>query len=455
MHWKRVAELGSAGIALVAVIAACSSSKKTGGGGGGKSGGTSAECAPFSKWTGLSGKKVTMYSSITDPEGQHLRDSWKTFEKCTGITINYQADKAFEAQLKIKVDGGNAPDIALIPQPGLLANFATTNKLKPASAATKTEATANWSADWIKYGTVNGTFYAAPMGSNVKSFIWYSPKAFKDKGYQIPQTWDDLIKLSDKIVADGGKPWCAGAESGDATGWPLTDWMEELMLRMHGPDVYDQWATHKIPFNDPQVADVLAKVGQILKNPKYVNGGIGDVKSIATTAFQKGGLPIETGDCYMHAQASFYAANWDKGTTVGPDGDVFAFYEPTVSDQFGKPVEGGGEFVAAFADRPEVQAVQEYLATADWANSRLLVTKVSGGGWVTGNKNASLDNFGSDVDKLSFQLLTDPKTVFRFDASDTMPSSVGAGSFWKQMTTWITGQSDQTTLNNIEKSWPK
>jgi alpha-glucoside transport system substrate-binding protein len=231
--------------------------------------------------------------------------------------------------------------------------------------------------------------------------------------------------------------------------------MEELMLRMHGPDVYDQWASHKIPFNDPQVADVLAKVGQVLKNPKYVNGGIGDVKSIATTAFQKGGLPIETGDCYLHAQASFYAANWDKGTTVGPDGDVFAFYEPPVNTQFPHPVEGGGEFVAAFADRPEVQAVQEYLATPDWANSRLSVTKGSGGGWVSANKGAKLENFGSDVDKLSFQLLTDPKTVFRFDASDIMPSSVGAGSFWKQMTQWITGQSDQTTLNNIEKSWPK
>src|SRR6266705_2082094 len=167
MHWKRVAELGSAGIALVAVIAACSSSKKTGGGGG-KSSSASAECASFSKWTGLSGKKVTMYSSITDPEGQHLRDSWKQFEKCTGIKVNFQADKAFEAQLKIKVDGGNAPDIAIIPQPGLLANFANQGKLKPASATTKQEATDGWSQDWLNYGTVNGTFYAAPMGANVK-----------------------------------------------------------------------------------------------------------------------------------------------------------------------------------------------------------------------------------------------------------------------------------------------
>jgi alpha-glucoside transport system substrate-binding protein len=99
--------------------------------------------------------------------------------------------------------------------------------------------------------------------------------------------------------------------------------------------------------------------------------------------------------------------------------------------------------------------VQEYLATADWANSRALVTKNSGGGWLSANKGLNPANLGSDIDKVSFAVLSDPKAVFRFDASDTMPSSVGAGSFWKQMTAWITGQSDQTTLNNIENSWPK
>ncbi len=453
MRWNKAVVLASASMALVVVVAACSSSKKPTGGGG--SSGNGSDCAAFSKWNGHSGKTVSVYSSITDPEGQYLRDSWKQFEKCTGIKVNFQADKAFEAQIKIKVDGGNAPDIAIFPQPGLLQTFANKGKLKPASALTKSEASDGWSQDWVNYGTVNGTFYAAPMGANVKSFIWYSPKYFKEKGYTVPTTWDDLIKLSDKIVADGGKPWCAGIESGDATGWPTTDWMEELMLRMYGPDVYDQWWQHKIPFNDPKVAAVLAKVGTILKNSKYVNGGIGDVKSIATTAFQKGGLPIETGDCYLHAQASFYAANWDKGTTVGPDGDVFAFYEPPINTQFPHPVEGGGEFVAAFADRPEVQAFQEYLATPDWANSRLLVTKTSGGGWLSANKKIDQNDLGSDVDKLSYQVLADPKTVFRFDASDLMPSEVGAGTFWKQMTAWVTGQSDQDTLNNIEKSWPK
>src|SRR5947207_6866100 len=199
--------------------------------------------------------------------------------------------------------------------------------------------------------------------------------------------------------------------------------MEELMLRMHGPDVYDQWVTHKIPFNDPQVADVLAKVGEIVKNPKYVNAGIGDVKSIATTAFAKAGLPIEKGKCSFHAQASFYAANWDKGIKVGPDGDVFAFYEPTVSDKFGKPIEGGGEFVAAFSDKAPVEAVQRYLASADYATT---LAKINPGRGITANKNVDKTAFAADpIASLSVELLTDPKTTFRFDGSDAMPGSVG------------------------------
>jgi len=291
------------------------------------------------------------------------------------------------------------------------------------------------------------------MGANAKSLVWYSPKSFAKNGYTVPTTWAELLTLSDKMAADGNKPWCAGVESGTATGWPLTDWMEEVMLRLHGPDVYDKWVKHEIPFNDPQVADVLKMVGQIVKNPKYMNAGIGDVKTIATTAFQKGGLPIEKGKCQLHQQASFYASNWDKGYTIGPKptDDLFAFYEPTISGKFGKPVEGGGEFVGAFADRAEVEAFQLYLASGDWATSRAKVAT----GWVSANQKVDKSAFTNPVDALSVQLLTDPKATFRFDGSDAMPASVGAGTFWTQMTKWILGQSDKVTLDKIEASWPK
>jgi alpha-glucoside transport system substrate-binding protein len=467
MRWKTVAVAVAAGSVVIS-LAACSSSKNDSGGSSKQTNSTApdtgaqpaskikaatmtGDCAPFGKYGKYAGKTVTMYSSITDPEGQHLQDSWKKFEECTGITIQYTADKEFESALKTKVQGGNAPDIAIIPQPGLLQSFATAGKLKPASQAVTKEAEANWTKDWISYATVDGVYFGSPMSANLKSLVWYSPKYFKQYGYTVPTTWDDMLKLSDKMAADGHKPWCAGIESGTATGWPATDWMEEVMLRMYGPDVYDQWVNHKIPFNDQKVQDVLAKVGQILKNPKYVNAGIGDVKSIATTAFQKGGLPIETGKCMLHQQASFYAANWDKGYKVAQDGDLYAFYEPTMSDKFGKPIEGGGEFVTAFADRPEVESVQLYLASGEWATSRIKVAS----GWVSANNKADKNAYTDPIDKLSAQLLTDPSATFRFDGSDAMPAEVGAGSFWTQMTQWILGQSDKDTLDKIEASWPK
>jgi alpha-glucoside transport system substrate-binding protein len=234
--------------------------------------------------------------------------------------------------------------------------------------------------------------------------------------------------------------------------------MEEVMLRKYGPDVYDQWTQHKIPFNDPKVLDVLNTVGSIVKNPKYVNAGIGDVKSIATTAFQKGGLPIETGKCVFHAQANFYAANWDPGVKVAENGDVYAFYEPTFSDKFGKVVEVGGEFVGAFADRPEVQAVQLYLASGDWATAKArLNAQAHTSGWATANKAVDPSVFAANpIDKLSVQILQDPTATARFDASDAMPAQVGTGTFWTQMTQWILGNvSSKQALDNIEKSWPK
>jgi alpha-glucoside transport system substrate-binding protein len=400
----------------------------------------------------LSGKEVSVYTSILPPEQQTQEASYKLFTTCTGATVKYEGSDQFETQLVVRVKAGNAPDIAYIPQPGLLQTVVSSGTVKEAPSAVADNVDKWFGADWKKYGTVDGKFYAAPLGANVKSFVWYSPKLFKQKGWQVPTTWDDMLKLSDQIAATGMKPWCAGIESGEATGWPMTDWLEDAVLRTAGPDVYDQWVSHDVSFDDPKIAEALDLVGGILKNPKYVNGGFGDVNSIATTAFQDGGLPIIDGKCALHRQASFYAAQWPKGTDVSEDGDVFAFYLPTTDDSGSKPVLGGGEFVTAFSDRPEVQAFQTYLSTDVWANEKAKATP--DGGWVSANTGLDVKNLTSPIDQLSAQTLQDPQAVFRFDASDQMPSAVGAGTFWKQMTAWITGESTKDALGAIEDSWP-
>lgn len=437
---RLVAVAGAVGLALT--VAAC------GGGDPATDKLDQAECAPFKEYTGIAGKEVSIYASIRDTEADLLEQSWKDFADCTGVKISYEGSGEFETQINVRVDGGRAPDIAFIPQPGLIEKFAKAGNLKAVSDNTKTTAEANYSPDWLTYSTFDGKFYGAPLGSNVKSFVWYSPKMFTEKGYKIPATWDELMALSDTIAATGIKPWCAGIESGVATGWPATDWIEDVLLRDQGPDVYDQWVSHEIPFNDPKIVSATDRVGSILKNDKYVNGGIGDVSSIATTAFQEGGIPITQGKCAFHRQASFYANQWPDNTKVAEDGDVFAFYFPPVDPSKGKPVLGAGEFTVAFADRPEVQAVQTYLASAHHANSRAKL-----GNWVSANKQLDIANVANPIDRRSVEILQDPQTVFRFDGSDLMPSSVGAGSFWKGMTDWITGKDTKSTLDFIEASW--
>ncbi|GAB4106137.1 ABC transporter substrate-binding protein [Micromonospora taraxaci] len=410
----------------------------------------SAECAAYDKYEGHDGKKVSIYASIRDAEADLLERSWSQFTDCTGIEIAYEGSGEFEAQLPVRVDGGNAPDIAFVPQPGLVKRFADAGKLKSLSADTKALAEQNMPADWLKYGTVNGTLYGVPLGANVKSFVWYSPKTFKEKGWEVPTTWDQLIALSDKIAASGTKPWCVGVESGDATGWPATDWIEDVILRTQGPEVYDQWTTHGIPFNDPKIVDAVDRAGSILKNEKYVNGGFGGVKSITTTSFQEAGVPVTTGKCAMHRQASFYANQFPEGTKVAEDGDAFAFYFPAIDPAKGKPVLGAGEFVVAYADRPEVQAVQTYLASAEYVNSRAKL-----GNWVTANNKLDIANVASPIDKLSVQILQDKTGTFRFDGSDLMPAAVGAGTFWKGMVEWLNGKQTGPVLQGIESSWPK
>src|SRR5437660_1474102 len=369
----------AAAIASLSVLAACGNASS--GGGTGTTQTLTGACAKYQAYAGHSGTTVTMFASIISPESDSLQKSWADFSNCTGIKISYEGSNDFESQLPVRVTGGNAPDFAIIPQPGLLQQMVKTGKVvKPPQQTVANES--KWSSVWKTYGTVKGTFYAAPMSANMKSLVWYSPKAFTQAGYKVPTTWADLMSLSGTIASAGnGKPWCGGIGSGTATGWPATDWLEEVVLGKYGGDVYDKWVSHEIKFSSPQIMDSMQTVANWMLNPAWVNGGFGDVKSIATTTFQSAGTPILTGKCWMLQQASFYEAQWPQGTKVGPDGDVNAFYLPSVSTSVPTRVEGGGEFVTAFSSRPEVQAVQNYLSTSDWATSRIKVAP----GWVSAN----------------------------------------------------------------------
>ncbi len=414
-----------------------------------------AGCEAYADYMGNEGTSVNVFTSILPPEQQLFEEAWAQFEECTGIDIVYEGSDQFEAQLPTRIAGGNAPDIAFIPQPGLLAKLVSDGGPVAAPASTAALVDEYWNPAWKQYGTVDGTFYAAPLGSNMKSFVWYNPQTFAANGYTIPTTWDELWALSDQMVADGIKPWCGGLESGGATGWPATDWLEQVMLRLYGGEVYDQWVNHEVTFQSPEVEAAMDVIAGWMKNPEYVNGGYGDVQTIALTPFQDAGAGIAAGnECGMLQQASFYANFWqnfDESAVVGPEGTAYAFFLPQISDEFPNPVVGGGEFVTAFSDRPEVQAVQTYLASPDFHTNKAAL-----GNWVSANGGVPLDTYAAgSIDQLSAEFLTNPNGIFRFDASDLMPAAVGAGAMWTEMTAWFAEDKPTSeVLADIDAAWP-
>jgi alpha-glucoside transport system substrate-binding protein len=441
--------IGAAAVAIA--LTGCAGDDLGGGSDGGAQ--SDAACAPFEQYGTFDGETVTISSTISDQEADQLEASWADFSRCTGITIEHNGTNEFESQIFVQVEGGNAPDLAIFPQPGLLARMQAAGHLKPVAGDAKTAAEKNYSEDWLNYGTIDGQLYGFPIMGSVKSFVWYSPKAFKDGGYEVPTTWDELMTLTDKISADHGskavKPWCAGIESGGATGWAATDFVEDMVLRTAGPEVYDQWVTHQIPFNDPKIVQALDRAGSILQDPDRVNGGIGDPRSVATTPWAEAGLQVLQGNCFLFRAASFFEAQLPEGTKVGPDGDIYAFYLPADSAE-DQPLLVAGDYLAAFDDDKATQAVQAYLASPEWANSRVKI-----GGVVSPNKGVDPAGASSDVLRLTLELMQDDKAVARFDGSDLMPSEVGAGSFWTAMTDWADGKkSTQQALDAVESSWP-
>ena len=405
--------------------------------------------------SGSAGGTVRISGGITGSEADLLQQSFDGFTKDTGIEVVYTGDKGFEGNIVTKVTGGDAPDLAIVPQPGLLKTLIGTGDVVKAPSAVDKAVDENWSPDWKAYGTVDGTFYAAPMLANVKGYVWYSPAKFKEWGVEVPKTWDDLLTLTKTIQEkSGAAPWCAGFESGNASGWPGTDWIEDLVLRQSGTGVYDDWVAGKVKFTDQPIADAFTAAGKILLNPSYVNAGFGDVKSINSTAFADVAAKVADGTCALTHQASFLSSNFldvktadGKAPTVAPDGDVYAFVLPGMQEGESQ-VEAGGEFVAAFNDNEATQKVQEFMTSADFANARVKL-----GGVISANKKADPSNASSEFLTDAMKLLQDEKTTVRFDASDLMPATVGSGSFWKGMVDWVDGKDQATVLSDIQAGY--
>jgi alpha-glucoside transport system substrate-binding protein len=399
-----------------------------------------------------SGTVVTMAGPFTDQDEVLFNDSIVEFEAATGIDIQYEGSKEFEANINIRLDGGDRPDIVDYPQPGLL-QYAVEKgyALDMETLIDPDWIKENYSEGLQKLATMEGPDGPIVAGiwarANGKSFVFYPKAKFDEAGYTVPTTWDEMMALTEQIAADGDTPWCIGIESGAATGWTMTDWIEDVLLRVAPPEDYDAWIAGELPFDSPQINEALDYIEAIWFNDDYVYGG---QAAIPTINFGDAPKPMfeDPPQCWFNRQGNFVTTFFPTEMVSGVDYDFF--YLPSIKEEYGKPVLGAGDIYGVFNDRPEVRAVIQFFSTGE--SLRLWVEQ---GGAILTHNDADLDWYKDPVTRGVAETLRNA-TTFRFDASDLMPGEVGAGTFWKYMTDYVSGSiTRQEALEQIDASWPE
>lgn len=367
------------------------------------------------------------------------------FTEETGIGVAFEGTRDLPAVLTTRVEAGNPPDLAILPNPGQMYELAKRGVLVDLSTfLDMDQIEKDYGKSGIEMGSYKGTFYGLFFKAAYKSLIWYNPKAFEAAGYTVPTTWDELIALTEKMVADGNVPWCIGLESGAASGWPATDWIEDIMLRTAGPEVYDKWVAHEIPWTDPAVKKAWELFGEIARCEECVYGG---TTGVLATNFGDSPAPMfdTPPGCYMHRQASFITGFFPEGVVAFEDYDFFPF--PPIDPKFGTPALTAGDFIVMLNNTPMVRKLMEYLASPKpqeiWAGI--------GVGYISANKRVDLAAYPDDLTRKMAKMLVEAE-VARFDASDLMPAAVGAGSFWTGTLDYVGGKDLDAVLEAIEAS---
>jgi alpha-glucoside transport system substrate-binding protein len=444
---RRSAVVTGGAFALAALLSAClQNPNSTAGGAGGGLSGTVDGGTPDND------KVVTILGAFGGDEQKNFNAALADFQKQSGIQIQYTPDQDFTTTIKTKVTSGDSPDIGLFPQPGGLLEFAAQGKIQPIDTFLDYDAIgATLIPGFLDAARYKGRVYGAPMRMAVKSIIWYPKGPYTSGGYSTdPATVEDLAGVADKIKAAGIPPYCEGWGSDQATGWVGTDWIEQFMLGMYGPDVYDQWTSHKIPFNDPKVVAAFDAVGQVIKTQGNVLGG---AAGILNTKFGDAMNPAfdTPPKCMILRQGNFVTTFLPKPVQADLDNKVGIYVFPRFANGYqGLPILGGGDIAGLFnGNDPDAQKVMQFLTSdkfgGPWAKA---------GGWLSPHKTFDASNYPDAVTKQTAKIAS-AANVFRYDGSDLMPKEVGSGTFWTGMVKWMNGQSSKETVDAIEASWPK
>ncbi len=390
---------------------------------------------------------IHVFGTFRGEEAARFQEIVNIFNKKTGYNVVYEGSPEFETQIQVEAEAGTPPDIAALPQPGTMKAFAAKGYIKPLPDDVVKAIDENYASVWKNLGSYNGKVYGLFHRVSAKSFVWYNKKAFAAKGYIVPKTWKELEALENKMVANGDVPWSIGFESGNSTGWVGTDWLEDIVLRTAGPEVYDKWVNHEIPFNDPAIKKALKICGSIFLNPKYVYGG---ATNILTTSYGDAIKPLfeNPPKAYMNLNGNFITSFMPQDVQDNLAEDVGIFALPPIDTKFGTPIEGGGDQYVMFSNKPGVAEFLKFLTTweacAPWAKI---------GGAIFPQKNQNFDDYGNEIEKDIAKILVNAK-VFRFDGSDMMPTEVGSGTFWTGMVDYVSGEDADSVLTTIEDNWP-
>ena len=444
---------------LALVAAACSDDSDDGGDGGDGGDTTTTE--------GMAAAEFTLFGAPTGIEGEAKQGFLDVYNAETGSNITFTGSDDFEAQLRIRVEGGDPPDVVFTPQPASICEFANAGELASLEdmGFDIAEMEANHSKYWMDLGVcVDGNHYGIPWYPNFKSIIFYHMPTFEANGYEIPETYAEMITLSEQIVADGLTPWCFGFESGGATGWPGTDWIEDILVREAGSQTYADWYNHDIPFNDPAVASAFDTFGEILFGDGFVLGG---AENVAGVNFGDAPGPLftdPTPGCLMLKQGSFIQNFFvdQPDYEEGEEEEIGVFTFPSIDGNVGAM--GGGDTLMVFNAEPaNVQAVKDWI-TPDWLCTHASAT---GGGpyggdgvpgieFLPGHKDVSMDCYETDANRAFAEAVAEAlaANTFVFDGSDLMPPAVGQGTFWEGMVNWSRGTSTQEVVDSIEADWP-
>jgi alpha-glucoside transport system substrate-binding protein len=408
------------------------------------------------------GKTVSIQTQWIGGEGTNFAASVADFAAATGIKVQIDSiGSSHETVLKTRIEGGKPPDLAMLAQPTPVLSYAKDGKVIDVATFMDAKKLSDEHPATIGLVTQGSNIWGVPYKADVKSTIWYPIKAFEAKGYTVPKTWDELIALSDKIVADGSNPWCVSAGGpGDATGWQLTDWVEEVVLKLKGTAYYNDWINHKVTFQDPGIKEVLDNyVGKIFFTPNYVFG----TNAAIVPQDQKTTMdPMFTDDlanpkCWMQKIPTWYgpdffpdqrASGQPSKYVIGEDVGIFAF--PTI-DPAQNNAEGSADTLMMLTDRPEVRAVAEFLATPQG-----LQRWIEAGSAISTNTTTPPEWYANSYKLKVASEIANTAAGIGFDASDLMPGKVGAGTFWTQMDQWVNngGTNTDAVLKAIDDSWP-